>query len=202
MIYVFDLDFTLFDTKKLLLALPKAMGISPRVYNSTRDKYFPELLFTREYSGYKHINYLKRDGYIIDAVRARKKAAALFKDMDKYLYPGAEDLLCKLKKRKNELILLTFGDIRWQKAKVNGLSIKKYFNRIIITDKNKDFVLKFLKKSQDRALIINDNARENIAIKKALNDKAELILVKSPHSRNVRHNMKEYHFNELLRILQ
>ncbi|MFH0891386.1 MAG: HAD hydrolase-like protein [Candidatus Falkowbacteria bacterium] len=202
MIYVFDLDFTLLDTKKLLLDLPKAMGISPRVYNSTRDKYFPELLFTRKYSGYKHINYLKRDGYIMDGVRAREKVRALFKNMDKYLYSGAEDLLCKLKKRKNKLILLTFGDNRWQKAKVNGLSIKQHFNRIIITDKNKGSVLKFLKKSRGQALIINDNARENIAIKKALGDSVRTILVKSPHSKNIRHNMKEFSFNELLRILQ
>ena len=72
---------------------------------------------------------------------------------------------------------------------------------MIITDKNKDSVLMFLKKSRGQALVINDNARENIAIKKAMGDRISLILVKSSHSRNVRHTMKEYCFNDLLRIL-
>lgn len=201
MIYVFDLDFTLFNTKKLLSVLPGAMGVSQRIFSLSREKYFPEILFSRQYSGYEHIIYLKKDGYVKDTARARKNIAALFKTIDQYVYPGADELLKRLKKPENRLILLTFGNIRWQKAKTANIKIRKYFNKIIWTDKRKDLALAFLKKQKEKALIINDNARENLAIKKKLGGRAKVILVKSPHSKNIRHNMKEYGFNDLLRIL-
>ena len=201
MIYVFDLDFTLFDTGKFLTCLPKAMGVAPCVFSATREKYFPEILFSRQYSGYEHINYLKKDGYIKDSARARKNIAALFKTIDQYVYPGADELLKRLKKPENRLVLLTFGNIRWQKAKTANIRIRKYFNKIIWTDKRKDLALAFLKKQKEPAFIINDNARENLAIKKKLGGRARVILVKSSHSRNAKHNMKEYSFNQILRIL-
>ena len=201
MIYVFDLDFTLFDTKKYLADLRHAMGISRHVFDATRKKYFYIDNFIHKYNGYRHIDLLRKSGYLDNVKKARRGAAALFKTPDRYVFPEAERLLKKLRGKKHRLILVTFGDRVWQKAKVRHLAIRQYFDRIIYTGREKSQALVFLKKAKDKVIVVNDNARENRAIAGRLGDRAKIYLVKSMHSRNIPHDMKEYELNELLKIL-
>ncbi len=199
MIIIFDLDYTLFDTKKFSLGFAQAIGISQNVFISTYKKYFLDK--NKSYNYLKHFNYLKKEGKIDYGDKEFKnKINKFLKNASDYLFPEAVSLLDFLKKEKHELILLTYGDLEWQKMKIKNLLIKKYFNKIIITAKDKEKSLNFLKKKKEKIIIINDKIQESLKIRKMLG-RGEIILIKSKYSNIVKHNYKEYNLREVQKIL-
>ncbi|MCX6796558.1 MAG: HAD family hydrolase [Candidatus Falkowbacteria bacterium] len=105
-----------------------------------------------------------------------------------------------MKRRQHILILITHGNVSWQREKIKHLKIKRYFTKIIITDKNKVDGFKFLRNSKKEILIVNDNARENRAALKLL-PHAQALLIKGIHSNNIKHNYKEYSLKQIAKIL-
>ena len=79
----------------------------------------------------------------------------------------AEFLLNKLRAKGNEMILATRGELKWQERKIKNLRIMKYFSKIVITDKDKGQAMKFINKTKEEKIIINDNAKEAFSMKKA-----------------------------------
>ncbi len=82
---------------------------------------------------------------------------SLFTDM-KYVYPGAKELLTKL---QNEaiLFLVTFGDRKYQLAKIKNFCFEKYFSNIIVTphaDK-REISLKLAKQTKEKFIMIDDS---------------------------------------------
>ena len=121
------------------------------------------------------------------------------KAINVFVFPGAEKILKKLKEEGNCLVLLTHGDLAWQKLKLKNLPIKKFFYRIIVTDKEKINELHFLKNAKEKIIIINDNAKENLLIKKYL-PQAEIILIHGPHAKNIEYGEKTFKLNDILRL--
>ena len=81
--------------------------------------------------------------------------------------------------------------------KINNLKIKKYFSKIIITDKEKVHSLEYLKKDDRVKFLINDNARESLLIQKEIPN-TKLILIKGPYSRNVKHDTRVHSLKNCL----
>lgn len=50
------------------------------------------------------------------------------------LYPGAWEMLCRLRRQNKKLGLITDGRPNGQKAKIEGLGIQELFDKIVITD--------------------------------------------------------------------
>ena len=187
MIIIFDLDYTLFDTARFKKDLSGILKMSNESFGDSYKKHFKDK--GESYNIKKHINVLFRERKIkAEEKNAVQKRVELFfkKSINDYIVKDAEDILKKLKSAGHTLILLSFGDKKFQNYKIKNLDIKKYFSKIIVTDKDKSESLKFLKDKKERILIVNDNAKESVIIKKALKNRAEIFLVQGPYSDNIK----------------
>lgn len=163
-----DWDHTLFDTEKLKKAVAlrlKKLGVPEKLFfkifketiGYTWKKVFKPEVFLKILQ--KHVSFSLSDG---------KKAwnKALIQSR-KFLFPDAIKFLEVLQKRKFRIILVTFGDIKLQKAKVRFAKIGKYFDKIIYTKNKKPKIIKkVLKTCWGKAVFVNDNIEETIEIKK------------------------------------
>jgi hypothetical protein len=88
-----------------------------------------------------------------------------FKSLDfkSYLFENSEDVLRTLQK-ENKLILLTKGAEDYQKMKVDGSGINKYFHEVHIVPTDKELFLKD-KNFEGPIYFINDKINENEKIR-------------------------------------
>jgi len=150
------------------------------------------------YSPFKHIDCLYQLGNINLEKKEQylNKVKRLVKQVDVFIKPDGEKILKKLRKHGHYLVLLTFGDLYWQKQKVKNLRLSKNFEKILITDKSKVGALKFLRNKQSEVIIINDNAQENLLIRRSM-PLVKTILISGPHAVNIIHNEKKYKLNDI-----
>lgn len=204
MLIIFDLDYTLLDTKNFKTGLAKALGLAADEFNDSYKKYFKDRAMP--YNVEKHIEYLG-SGTVETGAARKERLKDFFLEIDKYLFADAENALKKLKLGGHKLLLLTFGDADWQKQKVDNLKIKKYFDEIIYTNKGKgeaDELRELMcrmeetktpltplceKGGTEEILIVNDNAKECLEIKKSLGC-GEIFLVDGPYADNCEHNLE------------
>jgi FMN phosphatase YigB (HAD superfamily) len=197
MIIIFDLDRTIFDTEKFKKDIAKVLNIGNKQYNKDCKKYFSDK--KKVYNPYELLRMLKSEKRIPLIKNYQIKLEALVKNANKYLLLGALDVLKKFKNRGDKLILISVGYKPWQKKKINNLNLKKYFDRIIILEKEKHNNLDFLKKKKDKILIINDDAGEALDMKKVIG-KCEVCLIRGPYSKNKKHNLKLYNIKDCLKF--
>jgi len=130
-IYI-DFDETLFDTNRFykdFLDICLEYGIEKETVNLAKDELFNEKsLFNMEII----VNYLTNRYNLSN--KFLEDVNQLFSS--KYVYDDVIPCLEKLKSYY-ELIILSYGNYKYQISKINGSDLKKYFNNIIITDKNK-----------------------------------------------------------------
>ncbi|MFH0856455.1 MAG: HAD hydrolase-like protein [bacterium] len=193
MLIIFDLDYTLLDTLGFKKGLAEALNLEFDVYHENCKKHFKDtnILYNLE----KHLKILEQEN---SGVKIKDD---FFSSIGSYLFPEAEDILKKMKNAGHKLVLLTYGDVKWQKQKVENLKIKKYFDEIIYTDKKKskteelrDFLIK---NAIHKFLIVNDNAKECLEIKEVF-EECEIFLVKGRYSENAEH---DFEIRELVKIL-
>ena len=178
--YYIDFDNTLFNTESFyndLLKIIKKYNISKKDI----DLYYKDNLSNELFNPIKIINNLIKDKNI------NKEIKNFFKDLSKYLYKDTIDFL-EFIKNDNELILLTYGDFEYQNLKVNKSLIKEYFNKIIVTSKNKGELDLDYKNS-----IFIDDSKEQI--EGLLRKNAKVIRIKregSKHFNDAINEVKEY----------
>lgn len=190
MINIIDFDHTLFDTYGFRRrALPEFLGQTVGEF----DAYYQVVRSHNRglYSVMAHIDNL--------ATTAEKKAGLikalpdfLRRVQTEYLLPGVLELLLGLRKRNENLILLTRGDLAWQFQKIDNLEIghrkfASYFDKVIYTEGHKHENPEVLMYRGQSVRIINDNARESRDLLGILGEKAEVFLVRSEHSDNIKH---------------
>jgi FMN phosphatase YigB (HAD superfamily) len=155
---IFDFDDTLFDTKKLkrdIFCKLQSHGIEnsiiKKTYKECRHNYCPQ----------RHVRILKKNGSEIPG--SIKLWISRF-DFKPYLFEKVHEELEFLSK-ENYLILLTKGDLNFQKKKINGSNISLFFKEIHIIQKEKEDFLKD-KNYKYPIHFINDKKSENKKIKK------------------------------------
>lgn len=188
MINIFDLDYTLMDTTKFKKDLASVFDMSVDKWDKSYYKHFKSKGVN--YSIDKHLDILKEEGFIKSEGEIKNKFNELLKEIDDYLFPGAKEVLEKLKERGDELVLATFGDMGWQKLKVDSLKIKNLFDKVILEDKRKDKNQLINELKNKETTSFNDNADELDRMKKLLGEKARGYLVKGPYSKNIKHDME------------
>ena len=196
MIIIFDLDYTLLDTGRLHQKLAEIFD--QENYRADYQAHFKNKGVN--FDGEKYLEILKAEGRI-DRAREKElrlKLDELAENTEEYLKAGAGAVLEQLKAEGNKLVLVTFGNEKWQKNKVKNLSIKKYFAEIVFEEreKGKSEFLKSLSESGEEILIINDNLSEAVEMKKLLGEKAEFKLVKGKYNEKARHDVEN--LNELI----
>jgi FMN phosphatase YigB (HAD superfamily) len=201
MIIIFDLDYTLLDTKRFKKNLAEAMGISQKVF---RDTYY-QLGFSQEisYSLEKHLTFLIKRGLIRENNKniVLKKVLIFLKNINDFLFLEAKNMLTELAKNNHKLILLTYGDPAWQKAKIKNLKIKNLFQRIIITNQAKDNKICFSRRHNEKIIFVNDNVKELLAAKKKW-PSIGCILIKGPYSNNAGYNFNRYQPKDIVKIIK
>lgn len=200
MIYIFDLDYTLLNATKLKLELSQIIGISFKTFNDSYKKYFSG---KENYNFYKHLSYLIKDNIVKkdNSEKIRQNVKKYLNNINHLLIPGAEDLLKKVKESNHKIIMLSFGCLSWQKDKLNGLNIRKYFDKIILTEQNKRNALDFLRKNEEKKVIINDNARETLLLEEALGP-CRVFLVSGPYSDNACHGYSIINLKDCIPYVQ
>ena len=203
MIAIFDLDYTLLDTNIFKKNLAQAMEISGQDYNFTyADFFYKEDETNLAYHPSIHLDYLIKKGRVSLKKKEvlEKNVLKVVKNIDEALFFNAEKVLKEAKKKGYELILITWGNKEWQKLKIDNLKIKRYFNKIIIADKGKEECIDFLKNSDGKKIIINDNLKESLKLKEKL-DNSEIFLIKSKYSRNHNNLLKEHLLEDFLKLI-
>lgn len=187
---IFDLDYTLLDTAKFKEKM--ADIFNKEDFEADYEKYFKSEGINFDFE--KYLDILKSQGRI-DSEREKElrlKMGELTRNMDNYLYPKVENVLKHFKESGAELILITFGDKKWQEEKVRNLSITKYFDKIIFEEKDKgqSEYLRSLGETNEKILIINDNPSEAEEMLKVLK-RGELYLVKGPYNKENKPQINE-----------
>lgn len=204
MITIIDLDYTLLDTKRFKEDMASLFNMSVEEWNESYWRHFKNKKIN--YNLEKHLEELIKEGLIKNEIAAEKikKAFNEFLDkIEKYLFPETEKFLKELKSRGEELVLASFGDIGWQKKKVDGLKkVKELFDSIILEDKGKEEneAIKEIKDRGEKIRIINDNAKESLLLAQGLGGECEINLIKGPYSNNTEHHEKI--FNNLGEIIE
>lgn len=178
MAVIFDLDYTLLNTAKFKKALAEALGMDIKEFGNSYREHFKNKGVN--YNLAEHLEILNKNN---DATRGRIKE--IWQNLDKYLSEAAEEILREFKKRDNKLIMLSLGDIGWQKMKIKNLSIKKYFTEIIFEEVDKTKSLEKLREltKGEKITIVNDNAKELEKMQAILGGgKCETYLIKGPYS--------------------
>lgn len=149
-IYIFDLDHTLFNAKKFREDLGLLIENDKNIISEKIWKAF-------ENKDQKLINFIKNK-------------------TKEYLFKNVYDNLEKIKTKK---ILLTYGNLEFQKLKTNTLCLEKIFQKIIITDKNKiNFLIKFAEENKDKKIIfINDTYNKRFSENKEVGRKIPEITI-------------------------
>ena len=171
MIYYIDFDSTLYKTSSLKNKMLES--IAKKCCNENKNINFESVLFEaismfkREkiYNIYKLCEYFA-EKYKIDAECMKNEINNILKNGKHFVYCDVKKFLTKLKKENNILILLTYSakqDFDYQKLKIEGSGLTKYFDEIIITSK-----LKYALKNVDykNGIFIDDNPNDLLGIAK------------------------------------
>lgn len=165
MTIVFDFDHTLLDTHRFKEAIVDKVAAFGPFVEDVRDAHERSMGRKEDRTGIydpdRHVEFLRGSFPDEESVRkARTAIDAVLENTGDYLYPGAEDLLGRLKARGYRLILLTFGNEEWQKKKVGNSGISGYFDDVIATSGSKGEVLKEIACGGEPVFVVNDNLRE------------------------------------------
>ncbi len=190
MILLFDLDHTILDVEKFKEDKSRLFGLTKEENEKQGHDLFKK--HGKGYNPYQHIKFLRDSGHIKSDAHAEeltKKFNESIKNTDDYLFGESEDTLSYLKNKGYKMILMTFGDLQMQKPKIENSRIKKYFDEIIYSEKEKteNDLLKELATSGEDVLIINDRAEQSLAMKEIIGPKAKIFLVKGPYSNDADH---------------
>ncbi|MDP3245327.1 MAG: HAD family hydrolase [bacterium] len=162
MIFILDFDYTLFDVsvfKKALSKSVKKLGIKQDLWQETYKKTLEQHKEACNYDVKKH-SHLLGQMVAVDSFLIENEMRQVLARSQDFLYPDTEDFLRYLKNRGSKIVLLTLGNIAWQKKKIKDLKIKKYFDKFIFTARHKRHLkLKFNGSPRDW-IFVNDNPRE------------------------------------------
>lgn len=150
-IYIFDLDYTIFNAKdfkedlRKVLGFEKAPDLSEKIWQVFKEN--PE-----------------------------KIESVLKNGLEKYLFGNIVE---KIKNINQETILLTWGDFDFQKMKVESLGLEKVFDKVFLTEKKKvHFLESFVQQNKDKEIyFFNDNYNKRFNENKMISEKIPEIKV-------------------------
>lgn len=129
---IFDFDHTLFSAKKLYSALKEAF-FKLRVDENLFQETFEESKgIGRDYKPSQQFELIAKQKPEIPLKKLKKDFKKILKTAPRFLYSDALSFLKKWS-READLILLSYGEEKFQKDKIKASKVGKYFKKIIIT---------------------------------------------------------------------
>lgn len=153
---ILDFDGTLFDTEGFRLeifSLFKRMGYNQDQIEST---YQAECLSYK----YSPLGQLKRLQELKPSSQTLAEARFdnLYENSDKYIFPDVTLFLKEMRINNYELILLTMGDINFQKSKVENSGVARYFDHVLYCDVQKWLYFPELVQKNEKFIFLDDRA--------------------------------------------
>lgn len=178
-----DFDDVLFNTRDFVVDYKKIFskfGITEKLF----QKYYygypvkkgKKLL---KYSPYEHLKRIKENSGI-DTKKLKKDIDNFAKDTAKYVFPDVVDFLKNFPKK--ELLLLSYGETKFQDMKIMNSGITGYFSKIIVGDKLKSEMIKNLIKDSDTNYLLEDRVEQITDVEKRF-PFVKTILLKRPEGR-------------------
>lgn len=164
---IFDFDHTLFATGKSYGFLKnefEKIGVNNELFSKTFEK--SKSKKDNYYRPSVQIKLIKKAEPEIKISDIKKKFQEMFNNAPRCLY---SDVLPFLKKWRAvyKLYLLSYGEKKFQKQKIEAAKIKKLFRRIIITeDIEKIRPFKKLFKNNEKIIFVEDNPNTLSSVKK------------------------------------
>ena len=162
MIFIFDLDDTLINTKKIKKEIKKIF------YQDDKFDYYYQKFLKKEklFNFLNFLSFLKTEKVIEE--KNIKKLQKQHKDFLKNTSLISQETKNKIKNigKNHDLILLTLGEKKYQREKIKSQKLDSYFKKIVITKEKKENSLNFLQNKKDTTYFINDKKAENKIIKK------------------------------------
>jgi len=160
-----DLDATIFETPLLARDMRKIFGrynVTDADFDASMELAVRDRNYFYDYTFEKQIGQLKKMGY-----RFTTEIVAQLNNLfqKNYRAPGAEEFLIFLRRRSERMILLSAGNLEFQRRKISSADFEKFFDEIHILHGNKDAFVRQKINGKDAGLFVNDNVRENIIIR-------------------------------------
>lgn len=162
---ILDFDDTIFNTHKLMhdvSAIFERVGFRKKdffeAYRKCKEKagdFNPEIIIDL-------LNEVK----LFDKTEAKKKIDSILNNSKDFVYPDFFSFAGSFNKK--DLILLSFGEVNFQKIKIKNSGVNSFFNKVIIIQKNKTKELKPIceKYPEEKMFFIDDKGEQIDEIKK------------------------------------
>jgi len=161
---IIDLDHSLIRTESLkarMFELVKAFGVSKAVWDRT---YAATVKRNRRRYGYNtrvHGEKIARTlGKPELSAQITSRLYAAISKTPNLVYKDAVRFLTRASKAGIKIILLTRGDTAWQNRKIEVTRLRRFFDRVIITSKDKSTVLASRWRPKPHTYLLTDNAEE------------------------------------------
>ena len=183
---VLDFDDTIFNTYRLMREFLEIV----KKYNFTEEEFFGAYQECKKKVGdfdpktvIKLLNEIKS----LDEIKAEKEIDLILNDLKEFVYPDFFDFLKSFNKK--DLILLSFGAVDFQGMKIKNSDIVSYFQKVIITQKDKTENLRnvLIKNKDEKIFFIDDKADQIDKIKEKL---PQIITIKMERSQGRHINAK------------
>lgn len=163
---IFDFDHTLFSTPKLVEAMEEAfsdLGIGEKVFWETFKKAKGK---GGSFSPEKHMRLIDETEAGVSIPKLRKTFQETLNRCSEFLFPDVVDFL-ERNKEEFDFYILSYGEEDFQRAKIRGCNIEKFFEDVLITSRvKKDSALKSLLREEEKAMIVDDNPQVLVENKK------------------------------------
>jgi FMN phosphatase YigB (HAD superfamily) len=160
---IFDFDHTLFSAKKLYSAFKEAflkLGVEENLFQETFEESKGR---GRDYKPEKQFKLIHKTRPEIKIGKLKEAFEKILKAAPKFLY---NDVLGFLKKwsKEADFILLSYGEEKFQRKKIEASKVRRYFRKILITrdiEKSKPFRKVFTRSPRGRVpekiIFVEDN---------------------------------------------
>lgn len=186
MIILIDFDDVIFNTKKFkedLIKLFLSWGVSEDIYERT----YYESSDNRAVKTYDPLKQISRlcEYVDIDENKLIDSVNIFLNSLDKYLFSDVADFLKSFE--YEDVYVVSYGDLFFQKKKINGSGIGSSQINIALTDKLKaDIIGDILQKTnreKKQKIILIDDRNEQIRDVKEMFPEIATILLKRPEGR-------------------
>ena len=153
---IIDFDGTMFDTEAFRIetaSLFKRMGYNEEQIQLTYQAECLSYLYS-PFGQLKRLQLIKASNQNLAEARFKN----LYENSYKYVFPDTIQFLKDMKFKEYELILLTLGDVAFQKAKVENSSLGRFFDKILYCDIQKWLYLPKIMDKSDKFIFIDDRA--------------------------------------------
>lgn len=162
---VLDFDHTLYSTKSLYEAIKAAfrnLGVDEEMFQQTFQMSKGK---GRDYKPARQMKLIEKQTGI-KALKLQKELNKVLNISPKFLYPDTVGFLKEYSK-KDSLFMLSYGEEKFQKQKVDSAKISKYFKKIKITrDIGKSKPFKMFLSKHEPVLFLEDNPQALMEVKK------------------------------------